>query len=191
MGVVVGMHAALIFVIANAFGLMPKAKIPEVMTGEIVENTELIDEEPPPHVGPPNLTRQEVSLPAPDDLSYETDTDGAINVPLRPVDELITGPVVPIRAIGVRADPRNPLTQPIYPPEERKAGREGAVVVEVFVQPDGRVADARIHTSSGFESFDRSTLREARTWRMLPAMRGDEKIAQWHRLRVVFKLENP
>ena len=54
---------------------------------------------------------------------------------------------------------------------------------------DGNVSDARIVRSSGYDDFDRATLREARSWRMLPAMRGEEPFAQWHRLRVVFKLK--
>jgi protein TonB len=63
------------------------------------------------------------------------------------------------------------------------------VDVEIYVMPDGRVGDARIVKSSGFERLDQVTLDEARrSWRMLPATRNGEPFAQWHRLRVVFKL---
>ena len=56
--------------------------------------------------------------------------------------------------------------------------------------PNGRVGDARIVRSSGFERST-VTLDEARrNWRLLPATRDGEPFAQWHRLRVVFKLKN-
>jgi len=193
MGVVVGMHAALIFVLANAFGLVPGAKKPEPMKGVIVEDTAVIDEEPVDPIGPPSFSDPRFYIPAPDDPNYEADTEGAINVPLRPIDEIPTGRAVPEPdpAIGVRMDPRHPLTRPLYPAEAIKGEIEGAVVVEVLVQPDGRIGDARIVTSSGYDFFDRATLDEARRkWRMLPATRNGEPFAQWYRTRVVFKLTN-
>jgi TonB family protein len=70
-----------------------------------------------------------------------------------------------------------------------REGKAGSADVEVYVLPTGRVADARIIRSSGFEELDQSTLAEAkRKWRLLPATRDGVPIAQWHRLRVTFKL---
>ena len=65
------------------------------------------------------------------------------------------------------------------------------VGIEVLVNPNGRVGDARIFRSSGFSAFDRSTLEEAkRKWRFLPATRDGVPEAKWHRLQVVFRLKN-
>ncbi len=70
-------------------------------------------------------------------------------------------------------------------------GNQGSVDIEIYVLPNGRVGDARVLRSSGFERMDQSALEEARRrWRMLPATRDGEPFAQWHRLRVVFKLKN-
>jgi TonB family protein len=45
--------------------------------------------------------------------------------------------------------------------------------------------------STGFPALDQSAMAEAKKrWRMLPATRDGVPFAQWHRLRVVFKLEN-
>ena len=96
-----------------------------------------------------------------------------------------------VTLLGVRRDPTHPLTQPPYPAPMIRGNYEGVVEVEVFVQPDGRVADARIVKSSGFDAFDRATLDEARRrWRLLPASRDGVPYAQWERQRVVFKLED-
>ena len=63
--------------------------------------------------------------------------------------------------------------------------------LEIYVLPNGRVGDARVLRSSGFEDFDQSALQEARrNWRFLPATRDGQVFAQWYRLRVVFKLQN-
>jgi protein TonB len=91
--------------------------------------------------------------------------------------------------INARADPRRPLSQPPYPAELIRQNVEGAVIVEVYVQPDGRVGEARIVQSSGHEAFDTTTLNEAkRKWRLQPAMRDGTAVAQWYRTRVIFKL---
>ena len=63
--------------------------------------------------------------------------------------------------------------------------------IEIYVLPNGRVGDARIVKSSGFERLDRSALDEAsRNWRLMPATRDGVPFAQWYRLRVIFKLES-
>jgi len=193
MGVVVAFHVALVFVLANSFGLIPKSKPPE-MVGVVIDETPPI-EQPPPVNFPVETSQAEAYVPAPDDPQIDRDTDGgAITAKLVPVGEIPIGPGPvlpdPVPQTGVRSDPRHPLTQPPYPAQMIREGHEGAVDVEVFVQPNGRVTDARIAKGSGFDAFDRATLDEARAWRLLPAMRGDEPFAQWYRLRVVFKLKN-
>jgi len=59
------------------------------------------------------------------------------------------------------------------------------------VLPNGRVGDARVLKTSGFEDFDRAAIQEARrSWRLKPATRDGTPVAQWYSLRVVFKLTN-
>ena len=57
--------------------------------------------------------------------------------------------------VGVRSDPRHPLSQPPYPPAIIREGNQGTVDIEVYVLPNGRVGDARIVKSTGFERLDR------------------------------------
>jgi periplasmic protein TonB len=193
MGVVAGMHLALVFVIANSFGLIPKSKLPPDIIGTVFNDPQPIDP-PPPTTNPVIPDNTQVYVPIPDDPSFEhesTETITATRVDPREIPiETPRAVPDPIPMTGVRLDPRHPLTQPRYPAELIRDGTQGAVEVELFVQPDGRVADARVIKTSGYPAFDRSTLQEAHTWRLLPAMRGDEKLAQWYRLRVVFNLKN-
>ena len=191
MGVVAALHAGMLYMIANSLGMVPS----------ILENkTEAtIIDEPPPIDDPapqpePDLTLRRDSVVTPDappDLEFES-------------PDVITGPppdvieshvqtggsaVVQPLIVGAQVDSRRPLSQPPYPPSEIRAGNAGTADIEVYVLPNGRVGDARIVKSTGFPALDQSALDEAkRKWRLTPATRDGMPFAQWHRLRVTFKL---
>jgi protein TonB len=188
------MHAALLLVLARSFGMMPQ-EIFDRGEGVVIE--EQPEPELPPPLPPPNVEYQQpnVVIPRPDvPIDVESDPEQTISPPQDPqsVGEGTGGSAVVVPAIvSVRPDPRYPLTQPMYPPTDQRLGNQGSVDIEIYVLPNGRVGDARVLRSSGFERMDQSALDEAkRRWRMLPATRDGEPVAQWHSLRVVFKLKN-
>ena len=189
MSLVAAIHVAVLFAIAKSLGI-GSAPVEERMTATI-EETERppVDLPPPPPEFVPT-TNQSVVLPVvPLDLQFE------------PVD-VITGPPpeVPFvedpppvtpqpQIVGVRPDPRHPLSKPEYSARMIREGNQGTIEVEVFVQPNGRVADARVVKSTGFAELDLAAIAEAkRNWKLLPATRDGVPIAQWHRLRVTFRL---
>jgi protein TonB len=194
MGVVAAMHVAVLVVLARSFGIIPATKGPPTIDLVPVAEPPRTDTPPPKPEFQPD--RYEVTLPQPEPVPVEPDhAEGAMTAKLVPdgAQRGDTGSAEVIRkdVFDVRADPRHPLTQPPYPPSRIRGNDEGTVDLEIYVLPDGRVGDARLLRSSGFEDFDRSALQEARrNWRMLPASRGGETFAQWYRLRVVFKLQN-
>ena len=187
-------HAALLFGIAGGLGIVPQLKVDPMVTRFYDPPT------PPPPVDPqvrePQLQNPtQILLPQPEPLPVPLDApDNPITGELVPAERipLTTGSaeVVP-QIFNARPDPGRPLSQPAYPPEMIRVGAQGSVDVEVFVQPDGRVGDARIVKTSGYDAFDRNTLDEAkRKWRLVPATRDGVAIPQWYRLRVVFKLKD-
>jgi len=193
MGIVAGMHVAVVLLVANSLGLVPSIVSNGPMIATVHDPEIIIDEAPKVTYSGEDLSRKEVLLPKPDDAATETDDEGAITGKLvRPEDLRIERPLEPRQAmVAVRQDPAHPLTQPPYPAPMIRGNNEGVVELEVFVQPDGRVSDARIVKSSGFEAFDRATLDEARRrWRLLPATRDGVPYPQWARQRVVFRLVN-
>jgi periplasmic protein TonB len=192
MGVVVAAHGALVFILATSFGLVPKDAVPPDVTLVPVDDPPIIDDDPPPLIGP-SLTSERPQLPAPENPPVDNSSENVIGAELVEPDRIVTetgpgsGPVI----TGAAVDPRRPLSQPPYPARLQREGVEGAVDVEVFVQPDGRIGDARIVRSSGYAEFDQVTLDEARRrWRMVPATADGRPITQWYRLRVKFKLTN-
>ena len=194
MGIVVAFHAALLLVLARGFGVVPKFVDPGPLIGEVIDDSApKVDPEPP--IGPPQIIDQKIYIPPPDEVVAEQDPPpppDAIGGTKTGGETGAGGSALPQPVIeSVRMDARHPLTQPPYPMVRIRNNDEGAVDLQVYVLPNGRVGDARVLKSSGFEDFDRAAMQEARrSWRMIPATRDGVPFAQWYSLRVVFKLKN-
>ena len=78
---------------------------------------------------------------------------------------------------------------PNYPALARKRGQEGAVILQVLVNREGRVDELEIDTSSDFTLLDRAALSAVRKWSFEPGMRGKERIPMWVKVPVTFKLK--
>jgi len=83
----------------------------------------------------------------------------------------------------------NPL--PPYPLVARRLGKEGVVVLEVRVAPDGHAAEVRVLRSSGFAPLDESAVTTVRDrWRFIPARRGGEAVESRVTVPIRFRLED-
>ena len=139
------------------------------------------------------IERSTPFVPMPD-IPIELPAEPTITAEVRPVDQIpiepMAGtPVTEVPGTNVMQDSRFPLSQPAYPPASKRDGEQGAADVEVYVLPNGRVGDVRIARTTGFERLDNAALQEARrSWRFKPATRAGEAVAQWYKVRVVFKL---
>jgi periplasmic protein TonB len=64
-------------------------------------------------------------------------------------------------------------TLPPYPPMDVRLGNQGTVVLRLLIGPEGRVVDAKVFRTSGFESLDRAAQGWVMArWRYQPAIRG-------------------
>ncbi len=93
-------------------------------------------------------------------------------------------------SVGARFDAdylRNPA--PPYPPQSRRIGEEGKVVLRVRVSADGNAQDVEIKTSSGSNRLDESARKTVRQWKFVPAKRGGVAVESWVLVPIVFKLE--
>jgi protein TonB len=61
----------------------------------------------------------------------------------------------------------------------------------LYIQADGRVSDAKVQKSSGYERLDEAAMREAMkgSWRFIPATQGGVAVATWHPLKITFRLD--
>jgi protein TonB len=77
---------------------------------------------------------------------------------------------------------------PEYPPTARRRGYEGTVVMEVFVDREGRVRDLTLFQSSGHKVLDRAAMEAVRGWLFEPARLGEEKVDMWVKVPLTFRL---
>jgi protein TonB len=83
----------------------------------------------------------------------------------------------------------NPL--PPYPLVARRLGKEGVVVLEVVVAPDGRPTDVRVVQSAGFPALDESALATVRDrWRFVPARRNGIGVESRVTVPIRFRLDD-
>jgi protein TonB len=78
---------------------------------------------------------------------------------------------------------------PNYPRIARRKGYEGTVVLEVLVNPEGKVDDCRILSSCGYSILDKAAMRSVRNWRFEPGMRRDKKVEMWVKVPIKFQLK--
>lgn len=79
---------------------------------------------------------------------------------------------------------------PAYPPMSRRLGEEGKVVLRVHVEPNGLPSQIEVKTGSGSPRLDQAAQDAVRRWRFVPAKRGEEAVAAWVLVPIVFNLKN-
>jgi protein TonB len=82
---------------------------------------------------------------------------------------------------------RNPA--PTYPQMSRRRGEEGTVVLRVFVNAQGGAEKVAVRTSSGHPLLDQAAHDIVHQWRFVPARQGDQPVAAWVLVPIVFRLE--
>jgi len=81
-----------------------------------------------------------------------------------------------------------PPTEDFYPPQFRRLGLQGSVVVQVRVSATGCAEQLGVSESSGFEELDAAALDWAETASFLPGERDGKAIAADKRFKVTFQL---
>lgn len=78
--------------------------------------------------------------------------------------------------------------KPAYPFAARRLGEEGTVLLHVRVSADGLPVKIEVRTSSGSERLDEAARTAVAQWRFVPARQGDEVVAAWVLVPLVFKM---
>lgn len=82
-------------------------------------------------------------------------------------------------------------TKPDYPLAASRLGEEGTTGLSLYVGADGRVAEAKLFSTSGSTSLDNAAIKHAlRNWAFTPCMEGDKAVACWHQTKLVWRLED-
>jgi protein TonB len=147
--------------------------------------------EPVPYSQTELITRKEKSdvpatLPEPETRPQK------VPKPVEQDQPASVGPVEAPQASAVirEAEPRyrdNPL--PRYPMLARKRGYQGTVILDVFIDKDGRVMDMKVFKTSGYAVLDKAARATVEKWLFEPGMKGAEKIEMWVKIPIRFQLK--
>jgi protein TonB len=78
---------------------------------------------------------------------------------------------------------------PKYPGLARRRGYQGTVIMDVLVDPKGKVKELRLSQSSGYPLLDRAAMKSVKSWEFEPGRRGDEAVEMWVKIPVRFQLK--
>lgn len=98
------------------------------------------------------------------------------------------GPAAADSMTPAHLDRSKPLSAPVYPDRAQTYGMEGTVTVEVYVNSRGRIKNARIKRSSGFNDLDLAAVETVMNWPFVPATKEGSPEADWASVDVVYKL---
>ncbi len=80
--------------------------------------------------------------------------------------------------------------KPRYPSIAIARNWEGLVRLRVYVLPNGTPGQVLLQQSSGHGALDEAALEVVQRWRFVPAKRGEQTIASWVVVPLVFKLDS-
>jgi len=188
--VVVGLHLGLFYALQSGLARTLIDKVAGPLETKIIEEIKPEDAEPPP----PEVKLERV-LPTFDmpDIAITDNTPSTTTIQATPAPPKVAPP--PPKAdvvVAPRQNNRNPISQPEYPTMSKRLGEEGSVILLLTLDEDGRVTDAKVDTSSGFERLDEAAVKEAkkpRNWKFTAGSINGKPAAMSFKFRVVFKIE--
>ncbi|MBE9610627.1 energy transducer TonB [Chitinilyticum piscinae] len=77
---------------------------------------------------------------------------------------------------------------PDYPPEARRNGEEGSVVLRVEVNAQGRPENVGFRQRSGYRRLDEAARQAVLRWRFIPAQRNGQPVADTADVTLTFRL---
>jgi protein TonB len=80
--------------------------------------------------------------------------------------------------------------KPVYPKLSAKLHEEGLVTLRVLVNSNGSADEVRLQTSSGSARLDEAARATVRSWKFVPARRGNEPVPAWVLIPISFKLDS-
>lgn len=181
--IVIAFHVLLIWGLANGLGRTIVGLIPEAIKITPVEQK--VTPPPPVDVPKPNVDQQ---------------SQVTIDTTLPPIDIAGDNPPVVVKqgggdiivpAVSISKPRLIRATKPDYPASAARMGEEGATGLSLYVTPDGRVAEAKVFSTSGSARLDDAAIKHAlRNWAFTPCMEGDKAVACWHKANMVWRLED-
>jgi protein TonB len=194
-GFVVLLHVVAIWALATGLIQNLASKLPTEFKAEVIPPKE--HNKPPPPPPPPELQKPPPPFVPPPEISIEN------NAPTNTitVQSKVATPPPPPRVVA----PPKPagITAPVslkrshncadryYPPIAVRLNQQGNTIVRITVSASGQVTDAKIASSSGYDSLDQAALKcvQSGSWGgYKPAMQSGQPIAAQTEVKIEWKL---
>lgn len=194
-GLVVLLHIAVIYALVTGLAHRAVDVIRAPIETEIIAPTKP-DKPPPPPPPPLQLAPPPPAFVPPPEINIEKPPppppkSTAITA-VTPVKPMAPPPPAAPAAEPVRVMPRIDTRQshePEYPPTSRRLGEQGSVVLQVLVDVDGRVIDAKLLQSSGYDRLDQAALAGVKNdYRFLPGTIDGQPQQMWYTFKFNWKL---
>jgi protein TonB len=185
-GLVILLHIVLIYALVNALARRSVEVVHAPIETKIIEEIKQEPQEPPPP--PPEFKPPPPAFVPPPEVHIET--------PAAPQSTAITAVTAavppPPKAEPAKVLPRVDAahsSQPDYPPDARRAGEEGSLILQVLVDANGRATDSKLQQSSGSERLDRAALQGVKTsYRFIPGTVDGKPQEMWYTFKFTWKL---
>jgi periplasmic protein TonB len=191
---VVLLHALLIYALVTGLAYRAIEVVRAPIETKIIEEAKPPPPEALPPPPPPQLAPPPAAFVPPPEVHIETppppppkSTAITVVTPTKPV-----APPPPV-AVPVRVTPRLDMQrsqQPEYPAASRRLGEQGTSVIEVLVGVDGRVLDAKLLQSSGYDRLDQAALAGVKAnYRFVPGTVDGKPQPMWFTFKFTWKLQ--
>jgi protein TonB len=195
LSLVILLHAAAFWALWQQ-GLLPSAEQAKTLFVKFMESPPVIKKLELQKPAPQPVKPRAVELPPPQQLVSQapvlSPTEAVAPAPQpQPVVVEVTKVAAPVAVVAAPAAPvsHSPMTldaelsvacpdrePPVYPAQSRRRGESGQVVLKVELDEQGRVAEARVLTSSGVPRLDEAALTAVRNWHCTPATRAGRAV---------------
>ena len=188
-GLIVLLHVALIYALIHALARR------SIELAHAPIETKIITQAPPQPVAPPPPPPQFAPPPAPPfvpppEVNVATPPPVASTAPtaittVRPPAPAPTAPVTVMPKLDSAHS-----SQPDYPPQSRRMGQQGSVILQVLVDPDGRVVDSKLVQTSGSQVLEEAALSGVKTnYRFVPGTVDGKPQQMWFTIKFNWKLQ--
>ncbi|WP_207762529.1 energy transducer TonB [Niveispirillum lacus] len=200
--VVILLHVGVIYALATGLAQKAVSVIADPIKTEIIEEIAPPPEEvpppppppkfdtpPPPFIPPPEI---QISQPPPPTSTAIQTTTAERPPVVQPPTRMVAPPPPPTGGkIDVKSLARN---RPEYPAQSIRLEEAGTTVMRLYCNADGRISDATIEKSSGFERLDQAWMKEAKRgrWRCEPPTVDGKPQGAWipSMVPLTFRLED-
>ena len=193
---IVCLHIGILYLYLTGFAGIFVVNGPNPIAGVFIDKT--INAHQAPHLPPPRITRTVFdTFPTPDFPLFKVPA-GPNAITVAPSPRPVAGPLPsvppkPVDRVAGGPGAGFPNTEDYYPPAARRLGEAGSTVVDVCVDPRGRLTAApTIAGSSGIRLIDQGALRlaTAGSGHYRPSTQNGQPVSSCYAFRIRFQLED-